>query len=58
MFKIVRKYYGYVVVNESLNTHAHLPNRKGCKILIGLIKRGDKIRDPYLRKAARRLLNQ
>lgn len=55
-YKIVKKKYGYVVINETLNTHAHLPNYKGCAILLHLIKTNQEIEDKYLRNAKDRLI--
>lgn len=55
-FKIIKKHYGYVLVNETLNTHAHLPNYQGFKILLNLIKHNVDIKDKYLRNARDRLL--
>ncbi|WAW15276.1 hypothetical protein [Peptostreptococcus equinus] len=57
-YKIIKKRYGYVVVNETLNTHAHLPNYKGCRNLLHLIRKDVEIRDKYLRKAKCRLLGE
>ena len=55
-FKTVKKSYGYVIINKTLNTHAHLPNYKGCAILLHLIKNNVEIEDSYLRNAKERLL--
>ena len=55
-FSIVKKRYGYIVVNNTLDTHAHLPNYRGCVILLHLIKKNESIKDPYLRKAKERLV--
>lgn len=55
-FSIIKKKYGYVLVNKTLNTHAHLPNYKGCAILLHLIKTNQEIEDRYLRKAKERLI--
>lgn len=54
-YQIVKKRYGYVVIDTKRNTHAHLPNYKGCKILLHLMKRDVEIKDKYLRKARDRL---
>ncbi len=55
-YKIIKKPYGYVVVNATLNTHAHIPTYKGCRILLHLIKKNIEIKDKYLRRAKERLL--
>lgn len=55
-YKIIKKSYGYVVVNVTLNTHAHIPTYKGCRILLHLIKKNIEIKDRYLRRAKERLL--
>lgn len=56
-FSIVKKSSDdFVVVNNTLNTHAHLGSFKGCKILLGLIKRNESIKNPYLRVAKERLI--
>nr|DAK86826.1 MAG TPA: hypothetical protein [Caudoviricetes sp.] len=55
-YKIIKKSYGYVVVNVTLNTHAHIPTYKGCKILLHMIRKNIKIKDKYLRRAKERLL--
>lgn len=55
-FKIIKKRYGYVVVNTTLDTHAHLPNYKGCAILLHLIHNESDIKDSYLKKAKERLI--
>lgn len=57
-FKIIKKSYGYVIVNETLDTHAHLPTYKGCKILLKLIKNNVPIKDKYLRRSKERLLHK
>lgn len=54
--QIVKKPYGYVVINKDLDTHAHLPNYKGCVALLHLIKKNVRIRDKYLRNAKYRLI--
>lgn len=54
--QIVKKSYGYVVINKDLDTHAHLPNYRGCISLINLIKKNVIIRDKYLRNAKYRLI--
>lgn len=56
VYSIVKKSYGYVLINKTLNTHAHLPNYKGCVILLNLIKKNVDIKDKYLRSAKERLL--
>ena len=55
-YRIIKKTYGYVVVNVTLNTHAHIPTDKGCRILLHLIKKNIEIKDKYLRRAKERLL--
>jgi len=55
-FKIIKKPYGYVVINTELNTHCHLPNIKGVKSLLWLIKTNEKICDEYLLKCKERLI--
>lgn len=55
-FRVIKKRYGYVVVNKTLNTHSHLPNYKGCMILLNLIRNDVDIKDRYLRKAKERLI--
>lgn len=57
-FSIIKKPYGYVVVNKDLDTHAHMDNFKGCICLIRLIKKNVDIKDPYLRRAKERLIPQ
>lgn len=44
------------MINTTLNTHAHLPNYKGCAILLHLINNDTEIKDKYLKKAKERLL--
>lgn len=44
------------MLNTTLDTHAHLPNYKGCAILLHLIKNDTDIQDNYLRKAKERLI--
>ena len=55
-YKIIKKSYGYVVVNVTLNTHAHIPTYKGCRILLHMIKNNIEIKDKYLRRAKERLM--
>ena len=55
-YRIIKKTYGYVVVNVTLNTHAHIPTYKGCRILLHLIKKNIEIKNKYLRRAKERLL--
>lgn len=55
-FRVIKKRYGYVIVNKTLNTHSHLPNYRGCVILLNLIKNDVDIKDKYLRKAKDRLI--
>ena len=55
-YRIIKKTYGYEVVNVTLNTHAHIPTYKGCRILLHLIKKNIEIKDKYLRRAKERLL--
>nr|DAS75250.1 MAG TPA: hypothetical protein [Caudoviricetes sp.] len=57
-YKIIKKPYGYVVVNVTLNTHAHIPTYKGCRILLHLIKKNIEIKDKYLKRAKKRLMNE
>lgn len=57
-FKIIKKPYGYVLINEDLKTHAHLGSYKGCKDLIRLINNNVKIKDKYLKKAKERLVGE
>lgn len=46
----------YVVVNNRLNTHAHLGSYGGCMMLINMINKNVSIRNPYLQEAKKRLL--
>nr|DAY22803.1 MAG TPA: hypothetical protein [Caudoviricetes sp.] len=55
-YRIIKKPYGYVVVNVTLNTHAHIPTYKGCKMLLHMIRKNIKIKDKYLKQAKERLL--
>ena len=56
-FKIIKKSEdSFVVVNTTLDTHAHLPTYKGCLDLIRLIRKGEYIRCAYLRNAKERLI--
>lgn len=57
-YRIIRKSYGYVVLNVDLGTHAHIPNYEGCKILLHLIKKGKDIKTQYLRHAKERLIGE
>lgn len=56
-FSIIKKSSdNFIIVNNTLDTHAHLGSYKGCKILLGLIKRNESIKNPYLRTAKERLI--
>lgn len=44
MFKIIKKNYGYVIVNTDLDIHVYFQNYKGCKVLIHLIDKNVNIK--------------
>lgn len=54
-YKIIRRDYGFILINLNLNSHAHLDNWYACKLCMKFIDNNVEAKKPYLKEAIRRL---
>lgn len=54
-YKIIRRDYGFVLINLNLNSHSHLDNWFACKLCMKFIEEDIEPKKAYLKEAVRRL---